>query len=174
MTRNPTLLNWSLVPTTLVLLALLALSLLRFRGADALNAGRLATALPATPQSAAEETRRFFDWPSQVVWVALTNHGNPFFTLAIRPAAAPKPAPPPPTTRKVDLTYRGFLETSAGVRRAVVQVSETQIIARLGEKIVADFVALEIGMTNLVLTNGTDRGVSLQFAKPQPLEIPAK
>lgn len=180
--RRPTaLLNWSLLPVAAGLLALLALCLGQLRQPVGIepSPGPTHTNLPIHP--AADRTRQFFEWPSRVEWLPLTNAGNPFFTLAIQPPPPPKPPAPPPATRKVDLTYRGYLQTSAGIRRAVVQVADTQVLARLGENVIASFNATEIQPNHLLLTStnppvGTNPPITvkLDFAKTAPLEVPAK
>jgi hypothetical protein len=72
------------------------------------------------------------------------------------------------------VTYRGFLETSAGIRRAVVQVADKQIVAKRGETIVADFTALDIELRFLTVTNSTGKSLKFPFATNQPVEVPAK
>lgn len=174
MRRNLTLLNWTLLPATAVLLTLLSLTLLRLRHDHAADAGApVPTPLPSS-HPAAGQTRQFFGWASNLTWLPLTNAGNPFFTLAIRPAPPPQPPPPPPATKKVDVTYRGYFQTSAGLRRALVQVADKQVLAGLGEPVVADFTVLAIELRSLALTNKSGGSVSLVFRTNQSLEIPAK
>ncbi|MBL9137021.1 MAG: hypothetical protein JNK85_14210 [Verrucomicrobiales bacterium] len=173
MRRDTVILNWLMIPAIVVLALLLALSLsqLTHRGAvppDSRPIGPL-----PTPHPAAEQTRQFFAWPGSVDWRPMTNSGNPFFTLAIQPAPPPKPPPPPPKTRKVDVTYRGFFETAAGIRRAVIQVADKQILCGAGEKFLADYVAVDIGLRQLSSTNTAGVALKLDFAKTASVEIPA-
>jgi hypothetical protein len=174
MRRHSPLLTLSLVPAGLGLLLLLGLSLLHLRTPDPRDGTKPATPTASESHPAAEHTRQFFGWPSRVQWQPLTNTGNPFFTLAIQPPPPPTPPPPPPATRKIDVTYRGFLETSAGIRRAVVQVADKQIVAKRGETIVADFTALDIELRFLTVTNSTGKSLKFPFATNQPVEVPAK
>lgn len=174
MSRNPSLLNGTLLPVGLGLLALLGLTLLHMGGPQAEDSGNANPAPKPAIHPAAEHTRQFFGWPSRVRWLPLTNSSNPFFTLAIQPPPPPKPPPPPPTTRKVDVFYRGFFETSAGVRRAVVQVADKQIQARRGEPIVGDYLANEIELKFLTVTNPAGQSVRFNFATNQPIEVSAK
>ncbi len=176
----------ALLPCTAALGVMLGLSALAWRTRDG-DEPPLSPALAAPkPHPATDQTRQIFGWPKSVQWTPLTNSANPFFTLAIRPAPVAQPPPPAPATRKVEVTYRGFYETSAGIRRAVVQVADKQVLALRGEKIVADLVASEIELRHLTLsrlvTNAAPAGaapptnppVRLEFAKPQAVEIPAK
>lgn len=172
MRRNLALLNWSMVPAAGILVLLLVLALLRLaRRGESLDGPGLVNPL-APPHTSAEQVRRFFGWPRHVPDLPLTNVRNPFFTLAIQAAPPPAPPPPPPKTRTVELTYRGFFETSASSRRAVVQVADKQVLGGLGDVVVADFRAAEIELRHLTLTNPAGRAVRCPFAKVQPLEIP--
>lgn len=174
MRRNLTLLNWSLLPGGIVLLVLLGLSLLRLRPGTLDDTDVTGSLVPPGSHPAAAQTRQFVTWPAEIARRPLTNAGNPFFTLAIRPTPPPQPPPPPPATKKVELTYRGFFETSAGVRKAVVQVADKQVLAGQGEVVVADFTVLAIELRHLALTNKAGGSVRLGFSTNQPLEIPAK
>lgn len=174
MRRDLTLLNGAMIPAAAVLGILLVLTFLRVgRENDRLAGAGVIAPLPSVPP-AAEQTRRFFGWAQGLDWVPLTNDRNPFFTLAIQPAAPSPPPPPPPATRRIEVTYRGFMETSAGVRRALVQVDAAQVLGGLGENIVADYAAMEIALRHMILTNGGGQSVRLEFSKAQTIEVPAK
>lgn len=174
MRRDAALLNWMMPVVLFGLLVLLALALVRWGAAGRDGGSYIGVQPPPLPHAAADQARQFFGWPASVKWTPLTQTNNPFFTLAIQPVPPPKPPPPPPATRKVELTYRGFLETSAGVRRAVVQVADQQVIGLLGDRVVADYATSEIALRHLTLTNVAGTNVTLEFSRPQSLEIPAK
>ncbi len=174
MQRRVLVLNWAMVPTAIGLTVLFVLALTGWpRGPRGPGGGRgddeVATLHPASRQA-----RQFLGWASSVSWRPLTNTANPFFTLAIQPAPPPTPPPPPPATRKVSVTYRGFFETSARVRRALVKVADKEVIVGKGDEILADFVVVEIELRHLGLTNGTGGAVKLDFSKPNSIEVPAK
>ena len=183
MRRSQFLFTGALVPCTVALVAMLVLTSLRLR--------RIEVTVPEPPPAPAaspplppilEQPRHFFGWSKSVKWLPFTNAANPFYTLAIQPPPPPQPPPPAPTTRKVDVTYRGFFETSAGVRRAVVQVADKQVLALRGDKVVDLFTATEIAIRHLTLTyqptnappGASNPVVRLEFAKPQAIEVPAK
>lgn len=174
MRRSHVLLNAALIPCTIALLVMLVLSLLHRPAADGDWRRSPAGPVLAPAHPASEQTRHFFDWASHLRWRPLTNSANPFFSLAIQPPPPPPPPAPSPTTRKIDVTYRGFFETSAGIRRAVIQVADKQILARRGDKVVADYATAAIELKHLALTNAAGTAVRLEFAKPQSLEIPVK
>ncbi len=171
MRRDTAILNWIMVPLAIGLILLLALALLRVRSSEDLDTERGGLGALPPPHPAPEQTLQFFNWASSVAWTPLTNSQNPFFTLAIQPAPPPKPPPPPPKTKKIEVTYRGFMETAAGVRRAVVQVAEKQVLAGRGEAVVADFQAVEIGLRHLVVTNKAGASNKFEFAKAQSIEV---
>ncbi len=174
MRRNSSFLSGTLLPIGIGLVALLGLTLFQFNRTDVEGTASATPAAPATTHPPAGHTRQFFGWPSRMRWLPLTNSSNPFFTLAIQPPPPPKPPPPPPTTKKVDIVYRGFYETSAGVRRAVVQVADKEVLARKGDIIVADFVTTDIELKFLAVTNPAGKSVKFNFATNQPIEVPAK
>lgn len=174
MRRGVLLLNWAMIPTSIGLILLLGLTLVGWpRVAPDPTGGR-----PAEDASvlhpASDQVRLFFGWGSTASWQPLTNSANPFYTLAIRPAPPPKPPPPAPATRKVDVIYRGFFETSARVRRAVVQVADKQLLTGKGDTIVADYVVTEIELGHLGATNGAGAAVTIGFSKTVSIEVPAK
>ncbi len=173
MRRDVTLLNWAMLPAAAVMLVLMTISLMRLGDArDVASQGRTGTKLPPPP-AAAEETREFLAWLHEAAWRPFTNSNNPFYTLAIQAAPPPSPPPSAPATRKFDVTYRGFLETSAGIRRAVVQVADKQVLGGLGDKIVADYAVMEIALRHLTLTNAAGTAVQFEFAKMKTLEVPS-
>lgn len=174
MRRDSLFFQWSMVPVAGVLLLLLGLSVLRLRHTTVDDpAFRAAAAVPAL-HPGAEQVRRWMGWPGEMTWRPLTNTANPFFTLAIRPPPPPPVAPPPAATQKVDITYRGFFQTSAQIRRAVVQVGDKQVLGFLGDVLVADYAVAAIELQQLTLTNKAGQTVPFAFSRTQSLEIPAR
>lgn len=169
------MLNWAMIPTGIALVSLLLLTLLgRSRSAPEAGA-RLGGRDAGTAHPAAAQARQWFGWAGSVGWNPLTNTANPFFTLAIQPP--PPPPPPqakPPATRKVDVVYRGYFETSARVRRAVVQVADKELLVGRGDSILEGFAVAEIEMGHLGVTNGAGAAVKLEFSKSASIEVPAK
>jgi hypothetical protein len=96
-----------------------------------------------------------------------TNAFGPFYTAYFQP-----PPPKPPTTRKVDLTYLGYIETDAGPRRAFVQVGETLFVGPAGSNVVADLAVAAIDLRTLVLTNRAAQTNQLEFNVRKPVEVP--
>jgi len=163
-----------MIPTAVGTLALLVLTLAGWPRGNQNSGGGMTDTDAAGAHPASRQARQFFGWASTASWRPLTNSANPFFTLAIQPTPPPTPPPPPPATRKVDVTYRGFFETSARVRRALIQVADKEVIAGKGDKILVDYGVVEIELRHLGLTNGTGGAVKLDFSKVISIEVPAK
>ncbi len=92
---------------------------------------------------------------------------SPFYTTYFVP-----PPPRPPTTRKVDLTYLGCVQTAAGQKRAYVQVGTNLFIGPATSNVVADLTIAEIGLRSLVLTNGASQTNVLEFKTSKQVEVP--
>jgi hypothetical protein len=105
--------------------------------------------------------------PSAVPTLHTTNLNNPFFTAHFQP-----PKPPAPTTRKVNMTYQGFFQTTDGDKYAFVRVDDTDVTIARGRPIVADLHVAEINVRTLVLTNTASRTNVLEFNQTVPVEVP--
>ena len=88
-----------------------------------------------------------------------TNATNPFHTIHFQPRQAP--APPPPTTRKIELTYLGYYQTDTGLRQAIVQFEGAFLVSSVGSKITANLFAADDRMQSLVVTNPAAQTTSL-------------
>jgi hypothetical protein len=173
MGRDASVLDWAMLPAAVVLVVLLVLSLLGV-GGTAEGLAPLRGGLPApASHGAADEMRLYMAWLKDVNWQTFTNDRNPFYSVAIKPPPRQETSAPAPATRRIEVTYRGFFETSAGVRRAVVQVADKQVLGGIGERIVADLAAMEIELWHLTLTNATGKSVRCDFARPASIEVPA-
>ena len=105
--------------------------------------------------------------PANVPALSSTNLGSPFFTTHFQP-----PKPPAPTTRKVDMIYKGFFQTTDGDRQAFVQVDNANRTIALGRPFIADLAVSEILPRTLTLTNSTSRTNVLEFNKSTSVEVP--
>ena len=94
---------------------------------------------------------------------------NPFYTTYYQP-----PTPKPPTTRRVALTYQGFVETAEGQKRAFLKVDEKLFVGPAGSKVVADLVVMSIAMRTLTLTNSAAQTNVLEFNARKELEVPVQ
>lgn len=103
--------------------------------------------------------------PSLTTLVAVSNAPNPFFTRYFQP-------PPPPTTRPVALTYLGYLDSSAGERRAFLQVDDAVRPFSAGARVVADHHVHRIERRTLILTNTAGVTNVLEFNVKKVLQVP--
>ncbi len=99
-----------------------------------------------------------------------TNSVNPFFTRYFEPA----PAPPAPTTRKLDITYLGFYEAGDNPKHAVVKLADAFIVTRLGMRVTTNFFISEATMQTLTLTNGAGQTNVLPLNIKKEIEVPIK
>jgi len=120
----------------------------------------------------------------QETWMELaTNFAparRPFFASIIQPTLKPQspttkpPTPPPPATRKVELTYQGHIEDSAGHLQAFIRSGETLLTLTNGATVIADFSLKNIQIDSVLLVSPRGLSNNLPFNKKTSLEIPAK
>src|ERR1035437_7052796 len=88
---------------------------------------------------------------SQGVWpksLTDTNLLNPFVTRYFIPQA-----PPPPTTRKIEVTYQGFYQTGDGPKNTIFKLGEAFMVAPIGARIATNLFIADATMQALTLTN---------------------
>ena len=95
-----------------------------------------------------------------------------FYTTHFEPP--PQPPPQKPTTRKVELTYLGFLQADDGPRTAVVQSGAEQWTGRVGSNLVANVFVTAIDQHTLVVTNTEGQTNRLEFRNKTSLDVPVK
>ena len=111
---------------------------------------READAVANPPQSPAPVAglERLFSpgvWPKSLIE---TNTLNPFFTRYFIP-----PTPPPPTTRKIEVTYQGFYQTGDGPKHTIFKLGDAYSVAPIGARIATNLFIAEATMQALTLTN---------------------
>ena len=85
------------------------------------------------------------DWPKSLVQ---TNRLDPFVTRYFIP-----PVAPPPTTRKIEVTYLGFYQTGNDVKRTIFKLGEAHQVAPVGARIETNLFIADATMQTLTLTN---------------------
>jgi hypothetical protein len=108
-------------------------------------------------------------WPNPQT---LTNVPNPFFTTHFVPA--PSPTAPPPTTRKVEVTYQGFYQAGDAVKHVIVKVGDLFVAAVAGAPITTNLFVMEASMQNLMLTNFIGQTNLILLNAKQEIEVPIK
>lgn len=98
-----------------------------------------------------------------------TNQVSAFYTTHFVP-----PQPKPPTTRKVNMTYLGFVQSTDGRRRAFVRVGDDTVIGTLGSNVVADLALATIGPLAVTLTNRVAQTNQLEFNTLKMVEVPVQ
>ena len=131
---------------SLWLLVYLALTNLGGKAPDVRDAD-VAAPTPQNPVPVAGLERLFSPgiWPKSLID---TNRLNPFFTPYFIP-----PAPPPPTTRKIEVTYQGFYQTGADSKRVIFKLGEAFLVAPIGARVATNIFIAEATMQALTLTN---------------------
>jgi hypothetical protein len=96
-----------------------------------------------------------------------TNRLNPFFTRYFIP-----PAPPPPTTRKIEVTYQGFYQTGEGPKQTIYKLGDAFMVAPIGARVATNLVIADATMQALILTNLTAQTNILPLNVKQELIVP--
>lgn len=100
-----------------------------------------------------------------------TNELSIFGTRHFLPA--PPPAVPPPTTRKIELTYQGYF-TVDGSSRVMVKMGDKYLVSPTGATLTANLFAAQATMTTLTLTNSAGQTNVLTLNVKKELEVPLK
>ncbi len=102
---------------------------------------------PPSPAPVAGLERLFSPgvWPASLIE---TNTLNPFFTRYFAP-----PALPPPTTRKIEVTYQGFYQTANSLKQSIFKLGDTFVAAPVGTKIAPELFIADASMQAMTLTN---------------------
>jgi hypothetical protein len=79
-----------------------------------------------------------------------TNAVSPFWTRHFIPLA-----PPPPTTRTIEVTYQGFYQTVGGPNHAIFKLGDAFVAAPVGAKIATALFVADATVQALTLTNLT-------------------
>ncbi|HOX56704.1 MAG TPA: hypothetical protein P5205_10690 [Candidatus Paceibacterota bacterium] len=105
-------------------------------------------------------------WPKTLV---PTNTLSPFFTGHFIPAA-----PPPPTTRKIEVTYQGFYQTGDGPKQTMFKLGNAYEVAVIGARIATNLFIANATVEAMTLTNLTAQTNILPLNTKKELEVPIK
>ena len=109
------------------------------------------------------------NWPKQVVDAGSS---NPFATTHFIPTAPP--TPPPPTTRKVELTYQGYYRTGEGPNHALVRLGDALLGVPVGDRVTTNLYVIEATAQTATLTNSAAQTNVLKLNTRQEVEVPLK
>jgi hypothetical protein len=99
----------------------------------------------SVPVAGLEQLFSSGSWPKSLVE---TNRLDPFVTHYFIP-----PVAPPPTTRKIEVTYQGFYQTNNGPKHTIFKLGDTFQIAPIGTRIATNLFIADATMQTLTLTN---------------------
>ncbi len=122
---------------------------------------------PAQSPAPVAKLQRLFSpgvWPRTL---ADTNTLNAFFTRHFIP-----PQAPPPTTRRIELTYQGFYQTPDGPKHVILKMADAFLVTPLGAKVTANLFAAEATMQSLTLTNPAAQTNLLLLNTKKEIEVP--
>jgi len=101
-----------------------------------------------------------------------TDGSSPFFTRYFVPV--PSPVPPPPTTRKIEVTYQGYYQAGDGPRNAIVKVVDTFMVVPVGAAVATNFFVSDASLQSLTLTNASAPPTILLLNAKKEIEVPIK
>jgi len=133
--------------------------------------GEADPAAVVTPVPVAKMEKLFVatNWPKLVVDAA---NQNAFATLHFIPPVVP--APPPPTTRKVEITYQGYYEASGGPRRAMMRFGDLLYSIPVGNSVITNLWVADAVFQTLTLTNNAGQTNVLTVNVKKEVEVPLK
>ena len=147
------------------LLLYLALAGLRGKAPD-LRDSDGATSPPRSSVPVAGLERLFSSgvWPKSLVE---TNRLDPFVTHYFIP-----PVAPPPTTRKIQVTYLGFYQTGGGAKNTIFKLGDSFLVAPIGARIATNLFIAGATMQALTLTNLAAQTNILPLNVKQEIVVP--
>jgi hypothetical protein len=78
----------------------------------------------------------------------------------------------PKSTKKIELTYLGFFETTGGRRTTIVKLGDAFLVKQVGSKVTANLFAAEASILVLTLTNSAAQTNILQLNIKKEVEVP--
>lgn len=98
-----------------------------------------------------------------------TNTLSPFFTRYFVP-----PTPPPPTTRKIEVTYQGFYQSGEGLKQTIFKLDQAYGVAPIGTQITNDLFVADATIQALTLTNLAAQTNIVPLNAKQEITIPIR
>lgn len=98
-------------------------------------------------------------------------NSSPFATLHFIPPVVPVV---PPTTRKVEVTYQGYYQTTSGPKQTILRVGDAIERVPVGGVVVTNLWVAEAVFKTLTLTNSAGQTNVLIVNVKQVVEVPLK
>jgi len=127
-------------------------------------------AAPAQSPAPVAKLEKLFSpgiWPKTLVD---TNFATPFFTRYFIPS--PTPPAPPLTTRKIEITYLGFYETTGGPKYVIIKLADKFVSQPIGGNVSTNWLVAEATMNMLTLTNTAAQTNLLSLNAKKEIEVP--
>ena len=162
--------RWFVVSVHLGLWVLLYLSLRSVGGKTPAFDEAESFSVPAQSPAPVARLEKLF---TPGVWVksfAETNSLNPFFTRHFIPPHVPAPAPP--TTRKIELTYQGFYQTGTNVKQAIIKQGDAFLVTSIGAALATNLFVADATMQSVILTNLAAQTNVLTLNTQKVIEVP--
>ena len=102
----------------------------------------------------------------------LTEGSSAFFTRYFVPV--PSPVPPPPTTRKIEVTYQGFYQAENSPKTAIVKMADIFVVVPIGGAVATNFYVADATLQSLTLTNPVSEPTLLPLNAKKEIEVPIK
>jgi hypothetical protein len=96
---------------------------------------------------------------------------NAFATLHFKPPIVPTP---PPTTRRVELTYQGYYQSGDGPQRILMRLGKDMVSVPVGGVVVSNLWVASADFKSLSLTNSAGQTNVLAVNVKQDVEVPLK
>lgn len=161
--------RWFVTTLHVGLWVILALALYRLRGTAPEYAETTSHTAPAYSPVPVARLEGLFSPDVLTVRPAVTNGINPFATRHFIPAVV---SPPPPTTRKFEITYQGFYQTGDDPQRVFVQLDSTLVLSTIGARLATNLYVAAASSTNLTLTNSVPQTNVVKLNTKQVVEVP--
>jgi len=161
---------WLAVAVHLGLWLLLFLAISRFGGTAPVYKDAVALSSPAQSPAPVAKLEHL---SSAGIWPAIlpnTNDPSLFFTKHFIPAAAP--APPAPTTKKIEVIYSGYFDTQDSPRQVFVRLAQSIVVEPVGARITTNWFIGAAGINSLTLTNLAGKTTVLPLNDKKEIEVP--
>jgi hypothetical protein len=124
----------------------------------------------AAPTQSPVPVASLYDLFSADAWPRLagnTNAVEPFFTRHFIPSPIP-----PPTTRKIEVTYQGFYQAGTGPKQALIKLGATFVVSPIGAAIATNLFVADATFQTLTLTNRAAQTNLLSLNAKKEIEVP--
>lgn len=161
--------RWFVTTLHVGLWVILILVLYRLRGTAPEYEETTSYTTPAQSPVPVARLESLFAPESLTARAAPTNSINPFATRHFIPTVIP---PPPPTTRKFEVTYRGFYQTGEDPKRVFVQLDSALEVSAIGARLATNLYVAEATTTSLTLTNPVPQTNVVKLNTKEVVEVP--